>query len=124
MQQLKEILTLIINYAILAFDFYGAGCIIFSGARFIYDRAKHNPAANEMMMSGFQTALEILMGAEILRTVVVHELSEIFIIAGIFILRAAFSFINRFEKREGESDRSTRYSLYKNRTERRGRGDD
>ena len=46
--------------------------------------------------------LEFKMGSEILRTVVVREWKEIGIVAGIIALRAALTFLLRWEIKEEE----------------------
>ena len=58
------------------------------------------------LAKGLATALEFKMAAEILKTVLVREMSELMILGAVIILRALLSFLIHFELRnEHESKR-------------------
>ena len=49
--------------------------------------------------------LEFKLGSEILRTVVVRELSEIYIVAGIIVLRAILTILIHWEIKNDEGEK-------------------
>lgn len=49
--------------------------------------------------TGLTTALEFKMAAEILKTVLIRELSELFVLGAVIILRAILSILMHFEMR-------------------------
>ena len=49
------------------------------------------------LANGLATGLEFKMAAEILKTVLVHELSELIILGAVILLRAILSFLIHFE---------------------------
>ena len=57
------------------------------------------PVKQELALS-FALALEYKMGAEILKTVLIRDIQEIWILGAIIILRALLSFLIHFEIRE------------------------
>ena len=54
--------------------------------------------------NGLATALEFKMAAEILKTVLVREMSELVILGAIIILRALVTILLKFEIRAGKSN--------------------
>lgn len=96
-EQLELILRHIVDIAILLFELMGVVVIIASGARGIYDYVKRNPAIRLNLAQGMALGLEFKLGSEILRTVVVRELSEVAIVAAIIVLRAALTFLIHWE---------------------------
>lgn len=54
------------------------------------------------LAAGLATGLEFKMAAEILKTVLVRELSELFILGAVILLRAILSFLINFEMKKGE----------------------
>ncbi len=102
---LEEFLNQAVDCAILLFELMGVLVIIISGLRGIYDYAKRNPAIRLNLAQGMALGLEFKLGSEILRTVVVRELSEIATVAAIIALRAALTFLIHWEiKVEKESE--------------------
>lgn len=56
------------------------------------------------LASGLATALEFKMAAEILKTVIVRDLSELFILGAIIVLRALLSFLIHFELKHAKKE--------------------
>lgn len=103
---LEAILRHVVDIAILMFEFMGVIVIIVAGIRGIYDYVKHNPAIRLNLAQGMALGLEFKLGSEILRTVVVRQLSEVAVVAAIIALRAALTFLIHWEiKVERESER-------------------
>lgn len=56
------------------------------------------------LASGLATALEFKMAAEILKTVIVRDMSELFILGAIIVLRALLSFLIHFELKHAKKE--------------------
>lgn len=103
---LEIILRQVVDVTILLFEFMGVIVIILAGIRGIYDYIKHNPQIRLSLAQGMALGLEFKLGSEILRTVVVRELSEVAVVAAIIVLRAALTFLIHWEIRvEKESEK-------------------
>lgn len=104
-ENLEFVLRQVVDLAILLFEFMGVVVIIMAGLRGIYNYLKHNPAIRLNLAQGMALGLEFKLGSEILRTVVVRELSEVAVVAAIIVLRAALTFLIHWEiKVEKESN--------------------
>ena len=97
MDQLHEILNVLVDAAILLFEFVGVVVIIISGVKGIYGYFRRDPLTRLNLAKGMAMGLEFKLGSEILRTVIVREFSEIFIVAGIILLRATLTFLIHWE---------------------------
>lgn len=102
---LEIILQHVVDITILLFEFMGVIVIIASGLRGICDYVKRNPSIRLNLAQGMALGLEFKLGSEILRTVVVRQLSEVAVVAAIIALRAALTFLIHWEiKVEREAD--------------------
>ena len=103
---LEQLLTHIIDIAILVFEFVGVTVIIISGCRGVVDYIRHNPEIRLNLATGMALGLEFKLGSEILRTVIVRQLSEIATVAAIIALRAALTFLIHWEIKVEKMDDS------------------
>ncbi len=94
---LEEGLTELVNYAILGFEFVGIVVLIISGCQGVYNYIKKNPKIRLYLAEGMALSLEFKLGSEILRTVIVRQLSELVFVAGIIILRASLTWLIHWE---------------------------
>lgn len=97
MEQLHEILKVTSEAAILLFEYMGVIVLILTGAVGIYNYFRKNPYTRLNLAKGMAMGLEFKLGSEILRTVVVREWTEIFLVAGIIVLRAALTLLIHWE---------------------------
>ena len=104
MELLEVILHNIANVAILAFEFVGVGILIASGLVGVYNYVKKDPGTQLKLAKGMAMGLEFKLGSEILRTVIVRDLSEIAIVGCIIVLRAALTFLIHWEIKEENKD--------------------
>lgn len=100
---LHELLLTIVNYAILLFEYTGVIIIIIACLHGIYEYARHRPETRLNLAKGMAMGLEFKLGSEILRTVAVRELKEIFIVASIIALRALLTFLIHWEIKNEEN---------------------
>ena len=64
---------------------------------------KHN-AIQTHLAKGLATGLEFKLGAEILKTLIVHDLDELLVLGAVFALRALMSILIHFELKHTHDD--------------------
>jgi len=102
---LEEGLKILVEYSILAFEYIGVIIILVTGIHGVFNYMNRKPFVRLHLAKGLATGLEFKLGSEILRTVIVRGMSEMIIVAGIIILRAALTFLIHWEiKNEEESE--------------------
>lgn len=99
-ETMEWILENIASIAIILFEFIGVAIIIWSGITGFLKWLKHSGDTGVYLARGLAMGLEFKMGSEILRTVIVREWTEIGLVAGIIILRAALTFLLHWEIKE------------------------
>jgi len=97
-------LSTIVDYSILLFEFVGVLVLIITGFKGIFDYISRNPLTKLNLAKGMAMGLEFKLGSEILRTVIVRELSEIGIVAAIIAVRAALTLLIHWEIKNEEQD--------------------
>ena len=103
MSILNAILNNFIDVSILLFEFVGAIIIILSGIKGVWGYIKKDPLIRLNLAKGLALGLEFKLGSEILRTVVFREFSEILVVGGIILLRAALTFLIHWEIKNEEA---------------------
>ena len=93
-----------VEIAILGFELVGVFVIITAGIKGMINYFRKAPDVRLHLAQGMALGLEFKLGSEILRTVVVRELSEIGVVAAIIAVRAALTFLIHWEiKTESET---------------------
>ena len=87
----------LVDGAILLFEFVGVLVVIAAGLRGVVDFLTRNRNTRLNLAKGMAMGLEFKLGSEILRTVIVREFNEIFIVAGIIALRAILTLLIHWE---------------------------
>lgn len=100
---LNLILKNIVDYAIFLFEAIGVIVLILAGFRGIYQYFTRNPLTKLNLAKGMAMGLEFKLGSEILRTVVIRDLSEIGIVAAIIAVRAALTLLIHWEIKNEEA---------------------
>lgn len=104
---LEQLLNQLVGLAILLCEYTGVIVITVSSIRGIIEYVRRNPQTRLNLAKGMAMGLEFKVGSEILRTVVVREVQEIFIVASIIALRALLTFLIHWEiKNEEKSGNS------------------
>lgn len=104
MEQLHEWLLTLCSAATLMFEFIGVLILIVAGLVGIYNYIKKSPYTRLELAKGMALGLEFKMGGEILRTVGVTGWSEIAMVGGIILLRAALAFLIHWEIKTEEKE--------------------
>lgn len=103
---LHESLQIIVDYAILLFEYTGVIVIIVACLHGIFEYIMRRPETRLNLAKGMAMGLEFKLGSEILRTVTVREFKEILIVASIIALRALLTFLIHWEIKNEESTAS------------------
>ena len=101
-QTIEGIFKEAINYAILLFEMAGVIILIVTLVKSFIGWVKNNPDVKLFLGQGIALALEFKLGAEVLRTVVVREWSELMLLGAIIVLRAAITFLIHWEIKQEE----------------------
>ena len=104
MELLNSLLDWIVEAAILLFEYTGVVVIIVTGIQGIISYIKRDTETRLKLGKGLAMGLEFKLGSEILRTVVVRELSEIAIVGAIILLRAALTILIHWEIKNEEKE--------------------
>ncbi len=96
-ESLHHILANFVQYAVIFTEFLGLLVIISSSLKALYGWIKKNPSTKLHLAEGLALGLEFKLGGEILRTVIVRDLSEIVQVGAIILLRAALTFLIHWE---------------------------
>ena len=98
----QDALNLIVEFAILVFEYIGVAVILMAGIKGIVNYVTRNPKTRLDLAKGLAMGLEFKLGSEILRTVVVREMTELVFVAGIIALRAVLTVLNHWEIKNEE----------------------
>lgn len=102
MEFLHETLRVIVDIAILLFEYVGVLILIMSGIRGVYQYFRRNELTRLNLAKGMAMGLEFKLGSEILRTVIVRDFQEILTVGSIILLRAALTFLIHWEIKNEE----------------------
>ena len=97
MEGLHTALSLLTGSAILLFEYTGVGVIIATGIMGIMCCLRRDPATRLQLAKGMALGLEFKLGSEILRTVIVREFREIWLVGAIILLRASLTLLIHWE---------------------------
>lgn len=94
---LELILTNTAELAILMFEYIGVGIIAVTGVKALINYFHRKPDTRLVLAEGLAMGLEFKLGSEIMRTVILRNMSEIAMTAGIIGLRAALTILLHWE---------------------------
>ncbi len=92
---LVEICTLIL-------DLFGIVILVFTALKSFVQWLLHDIKLRLKLAHGIALSLEFKMGSEVLRTVVVHDWSELGILGAVILLRGVLTFLIHWEIRNEE----------------------
>lgn len=107
MEGLHTALSLLTGSAILLFEYTGVGVIIATGIMGIMRCLRRDPATRLQLANGMALGLEFKLGSEILRTVIVREFREIWLVGAIILLRASLTLLIHWEIKNEERTAET-----------------
>ena len=106
LELLHEVMQVVVEIAILIFEFIGIGVIICSGIKGFVYYVRKNPNVKLTLAHSLEIGLEFKLGSEILKTVIVREWEEILTVGAIIALRAALTFLIHWEIKEENKHKS------------------
>lgn len=101
---METLLDVLVTNAIHLFELVGVIVLIVAGIRGVVNYVRHDPMVRLNLAKGMALCLEFKLGSEILRTVIVRDLSEIAIVGAIIVLRAALTFLLHWEIKNEEAE--------------------
>lgn len=101
---MQNLLDILVSNAIHLFELVGVVVLIVAGVQGVVNYIRHDPMVRLKLAKGMALCLEFKLGSEILRTVVVRDLSEIAIVGAIIVLRAALTFLLHWEIKNEEAE--------------------
>lgn len=101
---MEDLLDVLVSNAIHLFELVGVIVLILAGIRGVINYIRHDPMVRLNLAKGMALCLEFKLGSEILRTVIVRDLSEIAIVGAIIVLRAALTFLLHWEIKNEEAE--------------------
>ena len=101
---MENLLEVLVSNAIHLFELVGVIVLIVAGIRGVVNYIRHDPMVRLNLAKGMALCLEFKLGSEILRTVIVRDLSEIAIVGAIIALRAALTFLLHWEIKNEEAE--------------------
>lgn len=100
---LHQVLTTLVQYGMLIMELIGVCIVLVTGVRSVIGMFMKDEHIRLKLAQGLAYALEFKVGGEVLRTVVVHEWSELMILGAIILLRAALTFLIHWEIKNEEA---------------------
>ena len=97
LHQIEAIFQLIVQYGVLLLECAGVAVLLITAVKSIIGYAKRKPHIR------LSLALEFKLGGEVLRTVLVRELSELMVLGLVILLRGALTFIIHWEIKNEEA---------------------
>ena len=111
LKNLQELLQVVTEWIILFTEVIGVGILAYAFIKGLI--ALFTPIINAKLVlaNGFSLSLGFLLGGEILRTVITHDLSDIIIVAALVAIRIALSLLLsreiKEEKEQGKSENNS-----------------
>ena len=103
LHQIEAIFQLIVQYGVLLLECAGVAVLLITAVKSIIGYAKRKPHIRLSLAQGISLALEFKLGGEVLRTVLVRELSELMVLGLVILLRGALTFIIHWEIKTEEA---------------------
>lgn len=97
MEALHEILFSVTDGIILFFEFIGVIVMLWTGLNGIVNYVRRSRHGHLHMFQGMATALGFLLVGEILHTITVKEFKDLFMVAGLIVLRIALTMLINWE---------------------------
>ena len=94
---ISEYFELIVNFLVMIVEIIGIVILMVAVINALIGLIKRHSHAKLQLAEGLALAIEFKMGAEILKTVIVHDWNELLILGAVILLRAAMTFLIQWE---------------------------
>ncbi len=102
--KLNEVLSLLVQTAALFFEFSGVIILVLTGIQALIKFVRRNQFVKLTLLRGMALGLELLLGGEILKTILVADVKELIVVTGLAVLRAALSLLIHWEIKNEEAE--------------------
>ena len=103
LHHIESIFQLVVQYGVLLLECAGVGVLLVTAVKSIIGCVKRTPNIRLYLAQGISLALEFKLGGEVLRTVVVREMSELLTLGLVILLRGALTLILHWEIKTEEA---------------------
>ncbi len=103
LHQIEDFFHLAVQYGVLLLECAGVAVLLATAVKSIVGYVKHNPRIRLYLAQGISLALEFKLGGEVLRTVLVREMSELLTLGLVILLRGALTLIIHWEIKTEEA---------------------
>ena len=93
----ENIFRIFVEWSILLVECIGVGILLTTVVKCFIGYMKRREHVRLELAEGIALALSFKLGGEVLRTLIVHEWSELFILGAIIILRGAMTYLIHWE---------------------------
>ena len=92
-----------VQYGVLLLECAGVAVLLVTAVKSMIGCVKHKPHIRLYLAQGISLALEFKLGGEVLRTVLVREMSELLTLGLVILLRGALTLIIHWEIKTEEA---------------------
>ena len=103
LHHIESVFQLVVQYGVLLLECAGVGVLLVTAIKSIIGCIKRTPHVRLYLAQGISLALEFKLGGEVLRTVIVRELSELLVLGLVILLRGALTLIIHWEIKTEEA---------------------
>ena len=101
--QIEELFQIVVQYGVLLLECAGEAVLLVTAVKSMIGCVRHMPDVRLYLAQGISLALEFKLGGEVLRTVVVREMSELLMLGLVILLRGALTLIIHWEIKTEEA---------------------
>lgn len=100
----EHLLHIVIEWAIIGFEFVGVCVLIWAGIKNLIRYIRRDIRSSMKLGKGIAMGLEFMMIGEILRTITTHDIKEIVGVAAIVVIRVVLTILIHWEIKEEEKE--------------------
>ena len=103
LHQIEDVFQIVVQYGVLLLECVGVSVLLVTAVKSIIGCIKRTPHIRLYLAQGISLALEFKLGGEVLRTVLVREMSELLTLGLVILLRGALTLIIHWEIKTEEA---------------------
>jgi len=103
LHHIETVFQIVVQYGVLLLECAGVAVLLVTAVKSIIGCIKRKPHIRLYLAQGISLALEFKLGGEVLRTVLVREMSELLTLGLVILLRGALTLIIHWEIKTEEA---------------------
>lgn len=103
LEHIEHIFQIVVQYGVLLLEFAGVTVLLVTAVKSMIGYVKKENYIRLELAEGISLALSFKLGGEVLRTVIVREMSELITLGAIILLRGALTFLIHWEIKAEEA---------------------